>query len=143
MSNEIETSERLQLEWDRLHQDHERYDRSALFIKLAAIICSLLSLAYALPLLLAFLFVLTLWLQEGIWRTFQSRLADRLLIVESALANNQTALAFQLYSSWEENRPSTLGLIKSYIGNSVRPTVAFPYVILLCIEIASYGLISS
>jgi len=127
----------LQQEWELLHQDHERYDRSALFIKLAAIICCLLSLAYQLPLLLGILFVLTLWLQEGIWRTFQSRIADRLLSVENGLNTKEDVpAAFQLYTRWEKDRPSTTGLIKSYISNSVRPTVAFPYIILLCIESA-------
>lgn len=125
----------LQQEWELLHLDHERYDRNALYIKLAAIICCLLSLAYQLPLLLSTLFVLTLWLQEGIWRTFQSRIADRLLLVEKGLNTKETILAFQLYSRWEQDRPSTTALIKSYINNSVRPTVAFPYAILLCIEL--------
>lgn len=126
----------LQQEWELLHQDHERYDRNALYIKLAAIICCLLSFAYKLPLLLSALFVLTLWLQEGIWRTFQSRIADRLLLVEKGLTTNEDISAFQLYSCWEQGRPSTTGLIKSYISNSARPTVAFPYIILLCIESA-------
>lgn len=124
----------LQQEWELLHEDHERYDRNALYIKLAAIICCALSLAYQLSFLLGTLFVLTLWLQEGIWRTFQSRIADRLMLVEQGIKSREDVSAFQLYSSWEQERPSTMGLIKSYISNSVRPTVAFPYIILLCIE---------
>ena len=124
----------MQYEWELLHHDHERYDRNALYIKLTATIACLLSLAYQLPLLLGIVFVLTLWFQEGIWRTFQSRIADRLLLVEKGLKTKENVSTFQLYSSWEQDRPSTAGLIKSYISNSVRPTVAFPYVVLLCVE---------
>lgn len=131
----------LQQEWGLLHKDHEHYDRNALYIKLAAIICCLLSLAYQLPLLLGVWFVLTLWLQEGIWRTFQSRIADRLLLVEKGLKTGEDVLAFQLYSHWEKDRPSTMGLIKSYISNSARPTVAFPYIVLLCIELIFFRFI--
>ncbi len=127
----------LSQEWNTLHQDHERYDRYGLLIKLTAVLVSLLSLGLAMNLWLALIFVLVLWLQEGIWRTVQARTAERLLTIEKTLEQPGATPGMQFYSHWEANRPGTVGLIKEYVLNAVRPTVAYPYVILLGVEIAA------
>ena len=129
------TNNLLNQEWTTLHQDHERYDRYGLLIKLTAVLACLLAIGLAMSLWLALAFVLVLWLQEGIWRTVQARTSERLLAVEKALEDSGDQTGMQFYSSWEATRPGTVGLIKEYLLNAVRPTVAYPYVILLCIEI--------
>jgi len=128
-------SDLLSQEWTTLHQDHERYDRYGLLIKLTAVLACLISLGLAMNLWLVLIFILVLWLQEGIWRTVQARTSGRLLTIEKMMADSGDQPAMQFYSKWETNRPGTIGLIKEYVRNAIRPTVAYPYVILLGIEI--------
>ena len=125
----------LSQEWKSLHQDHERYDRYGLLIKLTAVLICLVSAGLSIVLWLALMFVLVLWLQEGIWRTVQARTSERLLAIEAMLKKSGDQPAMQFYSNWEANRPGTVGLVKEYVVNAVRPTVAYPYVILFGIEI--------
>jgi hypothetical protein len=127
----------LSQEWQTLHQDHERYDRYGLLIKLTAALACLLTIALTMNLLLALAFVLVLWLQEGIWRTVQARTSARLLVIERILKDPTNHAAMQFYSEWEASRPGTKGLIKEYLHNAVRPTVAYPYVILLGLQIVA------
>ncbi|MDC2888027.1 hypothetical protein [Psychrosphaera algicola] len=88
------------------------------------------------------------WLTDAIWKTFQFRIEDRLLMLEDALrptdivaddktANNESlgdsqitndTQAFQFNSAFLLTRPSTLGLILSYGKNALRPTVALPHI---------------
>jgi hypothetical protein len=72
--------------------------------------------------------VLVCWIQEGIFKTYQSRLADRLLSVELLLAQPGMAPpAMQLHTCWIAGRPSGGALLGSYFVSAIRPTVAFPY----------------
>jgi len=41
-----------------------------------------------------------------------------------------------LHTDWQARRPGTAGLIKEYLAQSLRPTVAFPYPVLLVILLA-------
>jgi len=86
---------------------------------------------------IALMLILVLWLQEGIWRTVQARTCERLLIVEKMLKEPGDQAAMQFYSNWEASRPSAAGLIKEYLLNAVRPTVAYPYIILLGVDITA------
>jgi len=122
-------------EWEILHKDHERYDRYGLLVKLTAVLACLLSLGLEISLWLALAFILVLWLQEGIWRTVQARTGERLLSIEKMLEVSGDQSAMQFYSNWEANRPGMAGLIKEYLLNSIRPTVAYPYIILLGINL--------
>ena len=117
-------------EWVTLQQDHERYEASALVIKLAAVVLATLGIALSWPALALLLPLPVLWLQEGILRTSQARLGARLLRIESGGSD-----AFRLHSEWQASRPGISGLLAEYIGHSLRPTVAFPYVVLLGIAI--------
>jgi len=70
-----------------------------------------------------------LWLQDGIWKTFQARIEERLLAVEKLLSNDDNKNnAFQFNSLFSENRKQGLELVKEYLYQSLRPTVAFPHV---------------
>ena len=125
-------------EWKTLHQDFERYDRYSLLIKLTAVLSSLIIIGLAINLAIAVIFILVIWLQEGIWRTVQARTAERLLTLEKLIKSDDQKAAMQFYSNWETTRHSTVGLIKEYLLNALRPTVAYPYIVLLGLLIAIY-----
>ncbi len=125
----------LQQEWSILHRDFERYDQYGLFIKIAAIITAVVSLGLALPLLATVSFTAIFWLQEGIWRTVQGRCGDRLLILEKQIKTEPESVGMQFYSEWEASRPGTLGTIVEYLRHSARPTVAYPYIVLIALAL--------
>lgn len=131
-------------EWAILHRDYERYERTALVIKLLAVTISLVCWMFALGPFIANVFVLVLWLQEGIWKTYQARIGARLLLVEKRLVDPLATQdqPFQLYSAWDKNRKSGFRLVAEYVANSLRPTVAFPYVILLLATLASDAIVN-
>jgi len=119
-------------EWQILQGNHERHEQNALFIKLACLALCLAGLASRLPLYWTALTVLLCWLQEGIFKTYQSRLSDRLLFVELQLRQAQSApAAMQLHSDWSASRPRGTALIISYAVSACRPTVVFPYLPML------------
>jgi hypothetical protein len=122
-------------EWTALHRDVEAYERSALWIKLAAVALSVVALALSFDTVLTLLLIAVLWLQEAIVRTGQARLTTRLLRIEAGVraGSGNDGLAFQLYSDWTENRPGSLGLVGEYLINAIRPTVAFPHVVLMAL----------
>ncbi len=122
-----------QNEWAILHSDIEKYERFSLIIKLFSVLICILSIALAISPAISIFVVLILWLQSGIWTTFQNRLEDRILIIENSLADksHENSSDFQLYSEWQKNRPGAVNLIKEYIFNSLKPTVAYPYILLV------------
>ncbi|MGH1366198.1 MAG: hypothetical protein ACRBF0_21745 [Calditrichia bacterium] len=129
-----ESKQHLGQEWRVLQQDHERYEQMALIIKLVAVVSCLAAAIYGLTLIISTAIIAVLWLQEGIWKTWQHRTAQRLLEIEKMLLNG-SGEAFQFHTRWEADRSGAIGLIVEYISNSMRPTVAFPYVVLLAVLI--------
>ena len=135
----VEFSTPLVKEWQSLHVSHEQYEQYSLIIKLFSVALTLFSLAFYQVGLVSVLLLGILWLQEGIWKTYQARTCNRIELIEQALKNNNL-VAFQFYSQFAEQRPSAVGLIKEYITNSLKPTVIFPYVPLICIIIIALQL---
>ena len=123
-------------EWTTLQNNHEQYERSSLLIKLAAVFFSVLGLMFDIPALYLVALLLILWLMEGIFRTSQARLGTRLLQLEELLRQNPLPefVAYQLHSTWLAGRPGSLGLIGEYLANAARPTVAFPYLVLVILS---------
>ena len=123
-------------EWVTLQNNYEQYEKMALFIKLTSVVLFFIGLIMSVDGVLSGLMVLVLWLQEGIWKTYQSRIGDRILMIESAIKQGENAKedAFQLHSVWQAGRPGMLGLVREYLTNSVRPTVAYPYGLLILIN---------
>ncbi len=119
-------------EWRTLQNNYEQYEKSALLIKLTAIVLCVAGLSLARYELLTSAVILILWVQEAIFRTYQSRLGVRILRVESLI--NQSAqiegVAFQLHSDWLRTRPGAVGLLVEYAASALKPTVAFPYAVL-------------
>ncbi|MDF1831660.1 MAG: hypothetical protein P1U52_04865 [Porticoccaceae bacterium] len=132
------TTSRLASEWSLLQNQYDSYEKYSLLIKLSSI--GVLSAAYFTNHLSVFvlLLLLILWLQDAIWKTFQARIDARLLQLEDYLSNeqgleNRDGIAFQFNSLYAQNRPSNIGLLKEYLGQSLRPTVAFPHIVLVII----------
>jgi hypothetical protein len=131
----MQTTALLSAEWQTLQNQHEQYEHKALTIKVTCLAISILGLATTISPVLICAFITLFWIQEGIFKTFQSRLSQRLLSVELLLRQTPTepAHAMQLHSEWLAHRPSGLALIREYLINTCRPTVAFPYVPMLVI----------
>lgn len=127
----METHAALTQEWTTLQDNHERYENGALAVKLVAVVLFFCGVAVALDPLLTGLVVLVLWLQEAIFKTFQGRLGARLLQLELALSGTQPLQPFQLHSAWLAQRQGAGGLVAEYARSGLRPTVAFPYGVLL------------
>jgi hypothetical protein len=123
-------------EWMLLQNQYDSYEKYSLVIKLLAMIvfyCSHISEAIGWIILIL---LTVFWLQDAIWKTFQSRIEFRLLALEEALSDSQTDLksnflAFQFNRDFIAKRPSQFGLVKEYLLQALRPTVAFPYVVLI------------
>ena len=125
-------------EWSLLQNQFDSYEKHSLFIKLSNI--SVLAAAYFTNHLSVFvlLLLLILWLQDAIWKTFQARIDVRLIQLEGYLSNehaleNRDGIAFQFNSLYAQNRPGSVGLLKEYLRQSLRPTVAFPHIVLIAI----------
>jgi hypothetical protein len=101
-----------------------------LLIKLLAVLLCAVGFALALHEVVMVLLLLVLWLQEGIFRTSQARLGVRILRIEQGVVSGERS-AFQLHSEWLASRPGLVGLLAEYGRSTLRPTVAFPYAVLL------------
>ena len=128
----------LQHEWITLQNNHEQYEKNSLLIKLFAVALFAAALAVGMNDALSVLLIAVLWLQEGIFKTFQSRLGARILHLETLLKAEPSppGAAFQLHSDWATQRTSGARMIAEYLRNALRPTVAYPYVVLLLITLA-------
>lgn len=132
----------LQTEWVTLQTQFDSYEKCSLAIKLFSIlVCCILVFAFN-AVIESLLVVVILWLQDGIWKTFQNRIGQRLEVVEQAIQNHadstqeQTSqLGMQFNLAWSQARPSAIGLVYEYIKQSLKPTVAYPYVVLIILVI--------
>tara|TARA_R110001592_G_scaffold43362_3_gene140546 strand:- start:56 stop:475 length:420 start_codon:yes stop_codon:yes gene_type:complete len=129
-------------EWMLLQNQYDSYEKYSLVIKLLAMIVFYFAhisekIGWIILILLAIF-----WLQDAIWKTFQSRIELRLLALEEALSDCQTDLnnkflAYQFNRNFMAKRPSQFDLVKEYLLQALRPTVAFPYIVLISLLIAS------
>jgi hypothetical protein len=132
----------LQCEWVTLQNQFDSYEKCSLFIKLFSILISCI-LVFALKAgVWSLLVVAILWLQDAIWKTFQNRIGQRLEVVEQAIQDNphhvQECLlhsGMQFNLAWNQSRPKAIGLISEYIKQSLKPTVAYPHVLLIILVI--------
>ena len=118
-------------EWLTLQGQHERYEALALAVKLVAFVAVVVVSDNTLALALLAL----LWLQEAVLKTFQGRLGERLLVIESALKSGGEAAPMQLHSDWIASRPRGPGLVAAYLKSALRPTVALPYPLLMLLVV--------
>jgi hypothetical protein len=131
-------------EWVALHNSYEQYERGGLLIKLSSLVAAVSGWVLGLNETLLIGLVLVLWLQEGIFRTFQTRLGQRIERVESLIQQGgaDKTQAFQLHSDWLAGRKGGVALLAEYGASACRPTVAFPHVLvllaLLALGVSSY-----
>ena len=129
----MDINEQLAQEWTTLQNNHESHERSALLIKLFAVALLAGARITELDLPVVCALVLILWFQEAILKTWQSRLAARLTAVEAMIERGARSgeQPFQLHSQWLAQRAGLTGLLLEYGHSAIRPTVAFPYAVLL------------
>ncbi len=117
-------------QWKTLHNSHESYEHYALIIKLVTIAITLFLLTFSLGTFTALLVIAILWLQEGIWKTFQSRTEAAIMAIEEqldAVQAEEVEQPYLFYKEWQASRPSSKALVGEYLKNSLRPTVVYPY----------------
>lgn len=118
-------------EWSLLQNQFDSYEKYSLLIKLAnvAILCAVY-IANRPSAFVAFL-LLALWLQDAVWKTFQSRIEVRLLQLEAFIRDGGDAKPCQFNSEFLRSRPGNSALIGEYFRQALRPTVAFPHALLV------------
>ena len=136
---ELHTQSAAAQEWTVLQKLHERYEFGALTIKLTAVVLFFAGLVVELHATWLLLLVALLWLQEGIFKTYQARLGTRLWVLEQGMAAGETLRVFALHSDWLGQRKGLIGQLREYLGSTVRPTVAFPYLVLLVLTWVFYN----
>lgn len=128
-------------EWQILQNQYDSYEKCSLAIKLLSIVLFIICLAMNVDLFYLTVTLAILWLQDAIWKTFQSRIEERLYIVEEQLALAEQELShedqkitlqpFQFNREFFMNRKKGSSLLTEYLTQALRPTVAYPYVLLL------------
>ncbi len=120
-------------EWCLLQNQFDSYEKHSLYIKLLSVIVLLMAEMSDVFGIFVVLLLMVLWLQDGIWKTFQSRIETRLLQIEKYISEDSEQSVFQFNSEFYKVRSGGLSIISEYIRQSVRPTVAFPYLVLILI----------
>ncbi len=131
----------LATEWSLLQNQFDSYEKLSLLIKLASIGLFTASLLTEKLTIFIAMVLLVLWIQDAIWKTFQARIDHRLLQIEPYLLDdqrpdNQEGKAFQFNSLYLKNRLGGVGLVVEYGRQAIRPTIAFPHVVLLLMSAA-------
>ena len=122
-------------EWCLLQNQFDSYEKHSLYIKLLSIVVLLIAEVTGQINGYIVLILLVLWLQDGIWKTFQSRTEIRLLQIEKYIAEKSEENAFQFNTAYDEASLNGLSLVGEYARQSIRPTVAFPHVALILIAL--------
>lgn len=120
-------------EWCMLQNQFDSYEKHSLYIKLLSVIVLMGSALSQTGGILVLLLLVVLWLQDSIWKTFQSRIEPRLLQIEKHISEKSEESSFQFNSEYHNRRSSGLALISEYFRQSIRPTVAFPHIVLILI----------
>ncbi|MEM7259456.1 MAG: hypothetical protein AAF404_18935, partial [Pseudomonadota bacterium] len=74
----------LKTEWCLQQTQYDSYEKFSLCIKLTAIVIASLAIILGSP--GSFAAIMVLWVLDAIWKTFQSRIEARLLVLEGALS---------------------------------------------------------
>jgi len=129
-----------QVEWCLLQNQFDSYEKHSLYIKLVSVIVLLAVEIFGVVSIFMFFILLVLWIQDAIWKTFQSRIESRLLAIEKASSDGSDTKACQFNSEYRKVRLTGLSLIFEYAKQAIRPTVAFPHVALILILLVQFFL---
>ena len=127
-------------EWSLLQNQFDSYEKHSLYIKLTSIFILFATQVTITNTIYVLFLLIVLWLQDAIWKTFQSRIETRLLQIEMHIAQASKEGAFQFNSEYQKVRFSGMSLIKEYACQALRPTVAFPHAVLIFILLIQYVL---
>jgi hypothetical protein len=144
----LSKTQRLESEWSVLQQEYDSYEKQSLWLKLISISLLALTISFGQLNISYIIVILVFWLQDAIWKTYQARIENRLLTIETGLQNkagssgennlqlnSQTIIAFQYNTQFAQKRPSTVGLIFEYTKQAIRPTMIFPHAVLLSVAV--------
>lgn len=127
-------------EWCLLQNQFDSYEKHSLYIKLLSVIVLVAAEISDVINIFIVLVLVVLWLQDAIWKTFQSRIETRLLQIEKYISQKSEEPVFQFNSEYQSTRLNGLSLINEYALQSIRPTVAFPHIVLTLILLLQYVL---
>lgn len=125
-------------EWCLLQNQFESYEKHSLYIKLISILVLLSAEISGVTSNTIVLILAVLWLQDSIFKTFQSRIEPRLYQIEKIISEEAKENVFQFNSEYQKVRLSGLALIGEYIRQAIRPTVAFPHAALILILLGQH-----
>jgi len=128
----------LEREWMVLQGNIEQHERNALVVKLVAVFLFTAAVLFSLAGELTAWLIAILWIQEAMLRTFQARIGTRILRIEEML-RGAAGQAMQLHTDWIANRRGLAGMVFEYAASAIRPTVAFPYAVLLLVDLVFLG----
>ncbi len=129
----------LKEEWCLQQTQFDNYEKHSLLIKLMSVAVTCIACFSAgTGSLTAGAIIAILWLQDAIWKTFQSRIETRLLRIEQALAKGNDLAPFQFNSEFIQQRQNLTGLIREYLGQAARPTIAYPHAALMFVVMLDY-----
>lgn len=118
-------------EWVTLQNQCDAFEKRSLTIKLLAVLlASLFSIAINHPEIILLLNSI-LWFQDAVWKTFQSRFSERLLVIENCLSTPGTDDNIQFNTAWEAKPRGTVRLVSEYLRQLLKPTVVFPHLVLV------------
>ncbi|WP_272993632.1 hypothetical protein [Porticoccus hydrocarbonoclasticus] len=126
-------TKKYEAEWCLLQNQFESYEKHSLYIKLSSILMLFLSEIFSVSMTSIFLILLVLWLQDAIWKTFQSRIEPRLLKIEKNIREKTEGSEFQFNREYQLVKTSGLSKILEYSKQAIRPTLAFPHIVLMII----------
>jgi hypothetical protein len=130
----------LENEWQLLQNQYDSYEKYSLIIKLLSISLFTVFSVFSEISYQSLLVILLLWLQDSIWKNFQSRIETRLITLENllTLATENNEKAMQFHTEFQQNRASTFKLLKEYGRQALKPTVAYPHLILFVISLVLF-----
>lgn len=128
----------LEREWVVLQGNIEQHERNALVVKLVAVFLFTAAVLFSLAGDLTAWLIVILWFQEAMLRTFQARIGTRILRIEEML-RGAAGQAMQLHTDWIAARNGLAGMVLEYAASAIRPTVAFPYAVLLLVNLVFLG----
>jgi hypothetical protein len=118
-------------EWVTLQNQCDAFEKLSLAIKLLAVLLAcLFSIALTHPEVIVVLNSI-LWIQDAIWKTFQSRFSERLLDIESCLSSPESDNSIQFNTAWEAKPRGIVYLVSEYLRHLAKPTVVFPHLVLV------------
>lgn len=130
----------LSQEWIALQNQFDSYEKHSLLIKLFAITWLIVSVILSqLNLFNACIGLAVgaiIWLQDAIWKTFQSRIETRILNVETSIAENSNIAPCQFNREFLAHRAGAVSTLISYLKQALRPTIAYPHIAILAMMIA-------